>query len=61
VIYFYGILVLFFLGQTSLQHFSFFLIPRNKNQQNKYFHTIFSSGEVSVELVKADGRLLNSE
>jgi hypothetical protein len=33
----------------------------SKNQVNKYFHTIFSPGEVSVELVKAEVRLLYLE
>jgi hypothetical protein len=32
-----------------------------KNQVNKYFHTIFSPGEVSVEPVEACDRWLYSE
>jgi hypothetical protein len=36
-------------------------LRRSKNQVNKYFHTIFSPVEVSIELVEADPLLLNVE
>jgi hypothetical protein len=42
-----------------LEWYYFVLAPVGtpKNQVNKYFHTIFSPGEVSVEQLKVFGRI----